>query len=257
LDLDDTLVHQEAMVENAFVLACNQAQDRYGVAPDKLREAVRAHARDLWHHSPAPELAIALGMSSWEGLWSTFPGSDDVLEPLRGWRRTYQARSWADALAELGVQDAEGAAELASLFAGGTFNTRDTVFPDAEPALAELSRGFALVLLTNGPSDLQRHKLTQSGLEPYFSEVAISAELSLGKPNPAVFEAALRSLGGIEAAAAMVGDNRERDVLGAMNAGIRSVWIDRPTGPHCEGPQADLTVRSLGELARLLEAVPV
>ena len=52
----------------------------------------------------------------------------------------------------------------------------------------------------------------------------------LGKPNPAFFEQALRSIDVMAAEAVMVGDDLENDVLGAQHAGLRGVLVC--TGKH-------------------------
>ncbi|HEX2703179.1 MAG TPA: HAD-IA family hydrolase, partial [Solirubrobacteraceae bacterium] len=46
-----------------------------------------------------------------------------------------------------------------------------------------------------------------------------------GKPSPAFFEAALGELGVEAAAAAMIGDDIEADVVGALDAGIDGVLV--------------------------------
>jgi len=50
--------------------------------------------------------------------------------------------------------------------------------------------------VTNGASDLQRRKLAIAGLEEYFDVVVASCDLGLGKPDPAIFDAALSQHGG-------------------------------------------------------------
>jgi putative hydrolase of the HAD superfamily len=91
--------------------------------------------------------------------------------------------------------------------------------------LALLRRHVRLALVTNGASDLQRRKLAVSGLKEHFDVVVASCDVGVGKPDPAIFEAALDGLGVSAAEAVMVGNDRERDVEGAASAGIRSLWI--------------------------------
>ena len=56
-DLDDTLVVEEASAEAAFLETCELAKLQYGVDPRALHATVRETCRDLWHKSPARELA--------------------------------------------------------------------------------------------------------------------------------------------------------------------------------------------------------
>lgn len=98
------------------------------------------------------------------------------------------------------------------------------------PVLAELQalRGrVRLVACTNGPSALQKAKITGAGLVDLLDGAVISGELGgRKKPAPVMFETALRAAGSIAAEAMMVGDNPEHDVLGAQAHGLRTAWID-------------------------------
>ena len=69
------------------------------------------------------------------------------------------------------------------------------VFADVEAALDELAGEYALALVTNGASCLQREKLAASGLAERFDAVVVSGELGIGKPDPAIFAHALAALG--------------------------------------------------------------
>ena len=86
-------------------------------------------------------------------------------------------------------------------------------------------RGATWILLTNGPSDLQRLKLEQAGLADAFDTVVVSGEAGVGKPDPAVFALVLDQLGAAPDRTVMVGDSWERDVVGALAAGMTAVWI--------------------------------
>jgi len=82
----------------------------------------------------------------------------------------------------------------------------------------------------------------------------VRAEL-LGKPAPALFAAALRATGCPPAAAAMIGDDVEADVNGALAAGLRGVLVR--TGKYRPGDEAQLApggalADDIGAAARLL-----
>ncbi|MGV2482242.1 UNVERIFIED_CONTAM: HAD-IA family hydrolase, partial [Salmonella enterica subsp. enterica serovar Weltevreden] len=78
------------------------------------------------------------------------------------------------------------------------------------------------VLLTNGVPDLQREKLFGTGLGEAFDLTLVSGEVGLGKPDPRLFRMALCAFGMGPEEAVMVGDNPERDIKGALSAGIRA-----------------------------------
>jgi putative hydrolase of the HAD superfamily len=71
----------------------------------------------------------------------------------------------------------------------------------------------------------------------------------VGKPEPPLFRIALDRLGLSAAEAVMVGDSVPSDIVGARGAGMRAVLYAPDGGPAA--PEADITIRSFAELARL------
>lgn len=134
-----------------------------------------------------------------------------------------------------------------------------TPFPDAVPALQELrSRGVRLVACTNWDVSVSG-QLERVGLLELLDGVVSSAEAGAAKPNPAVFEAALRLAGAAPAEALHVGDSPEADVAGARAAGMRAVLLDREGGvrhleyPYgCESAEPPSVVSSLADLPSLI-----
>ena len=103
------------------------------------------------------------------------------------------------------------------------------LFDDTLSTLADLNqRGFILGVVTN------RHyggrpfyeDLQTMGLLDYFEydHMAISADLGIRKPNPAIFMHALNRLNVPPEEAAMVGDSLKADILGAKMLNILAIW---------------------------------
>ena len=76
---------------------------------------------------------------------------------------------------------------------------------------------------------------------------AISAEIGVEKPSPAIFERALRDAGSPPAErVAMVGDRLDRDIAPTKALGMRTVWVlrneapDEPTQEQLAVPDATL-----------------
>ncbi|RMD95609.1 MAG: TIGR01458 family HAD-type hydrolase [Alphaproteobacteria bacterium] len=78
--------------------------------------------------------------------------------------------------------------------------------------------------------------------------------LVLGKPAPAFFEAAARSMGCAPGEVAMVGDDAEADVAGALAAGLGMGVLVR-TGKYRAGDEERVTPRPSAVVADLAEAV--
>ncbi len=108
--------------------------------------------------------------------------------------------------------------------------------------------GYRLAVVSNTESSL-RARITQSGLDPYFETLVISDEVHSEKPDPVIFEEALRRMKVDRTRTIHVGDFYAVDVLGARGVGITPILLDS------RGMSADrdvIRVSSLTELADLL-----
>lgn len=120
-------------------------------------------------------------------------------------------------------------------------------FADVLPVLERLVGRYRLGAVTNGNADI--HRL---GLGNLF-EFAISAvEVGVAKPEPAIYQAACRHLELPPEQIVHVGDDPQNDVLGAAQAGLRTVWINREGKEWPGGQRADAEIKTLEELDNVL-----
>jgi HAD superfamily hydrolase (TIGR01549 family) len=206
----------------------------------------------MWQQSATFEYCASLGIGSPTSLLSDFPGDRPEFAKLREWAPGYRERCWTGALRPLvneGIA-VKLASELDSAFRGA-LRLNCPPYDDAIPALEQAARSLNLAVLTNGPGDVQRVKLRASGLERFFIVTVVSGDIGFGKPDPRVFTTALERLdvGGDEAIA--IGDSLERDVVGAHNAGLRCIWLNRDGGARPD-PRPEHEIASLKELAPLV-----
>jgi putative hydrolase of the HAD superfamily len=118
-------------------------------------------------------------------------------------------------------------------------------YPDSAPALLALrERGVKLVVVSNWDFSLHE-RLSETGLTPLLDGALASAEVGAAKPDPAIFEHALRLAGTRDAW--VVGDTPEADLEGARAAGLHGVLIAR----DASAPGA---IRSLAELIPLVSS---
>jgi putative hydrolase of the HAD superfamily len=82
---------------------------------------------------------------------------------------------------------------------------------------------YNLHIITNGFQDLQNYKLNNANLTPYFKTVTNSESTGVKKPNPIIFEFALRQANAKRESSIMIGDCIHADVLGAMNCGMDAI----------------------------------
>ena len=73
------------------------------------------------------------------------------------------------------------------------------------------------------------------------------------KPDPRIFDYALEQAGNPDRERVlMVGDTAESDILGGMNSGLSTVWLNAHGRAQPEGIEPTWTVTSLNELEQLL-----
>ena len=98
-----------------------------------------------------------------------------------------------------------------------------------ELLVALKERGYRVGLIADGSTDESAVLRARHDLDPLIDAVAISDEVGADKPDRRIFEAALERLGIAPAQAGrvvMAGNRLERDVRGANDMGMVSVWID-------------------------------
>ncbi len=115
------------------------------------------------------------------------------------------------------VKDERGATLRAELIPGAAAMVRGLV-----------ARGYRIGLVADGFSDTFRNVLAQHGLLHLFSALSISEEVGVSKPDPRMFEAALDAMGVPRSEyrhVVMVGNHLARDIKGANELGLVSVWL--------------------------------
>ena len=251
-DLDDTLLWDQKSVKEAFAATCKVAEERYGIDPNQLEEAVREAARSLYSTYETFDFTQMIGINPFEGLWGNFLDDHDEFRKMKDIVPAYRKDAWTMGLKTMGIDDPDFGYELAERFPQER-RKAPFVYDETFSVLDALKKNYRLLLLTNGSPDLQNTKLTITPeLAPYFEQVVISGGFGKGKPEPSIFEHALSLMSLEKDEVLMVGDNLMTDILGANRAGIKSVWINRHQN---EGNEVIPTyeIQHLEELFHILE----
>jgi len=133
---------------------------------------------------------------------------------------------------------------------------RDFVLRDGvvETLQALRARGLHIGMVSNIDDDQLGHLIEVAGLREYFDSLLSSEAAGSCKPDPAIFDEALRRAGCAPAEALFVGDTLAQDIAGAKRAGMRSVLIwhrdDKP--PPSDGIEPDHVIREIPELLKLI-----
>jgi HAD superfamily hydrolase (TIGR01549 family) len=99
--------------------------------------------------------------------------------------------------------------------------------PGVLPLLAYLRPRVCLGVVTNGLKAVQQEKLVECQLAGFVDFLLTSEEAGVKKPNPCLFHLALERGNACAETAIMIGDSWGLDVLGAHQAGIGSIWLNR------------------------------
>jgi HAD superfamily hydrolase (TIGR01509 family) len=130
------------------------------------------------------------------------------------------------------------------------------VEPDARAALQQARNlGLRIAICSNTlwrNDEDSRRDWTQLGMADLIDAFVTSNGTGRAKPHPRIFQRALELLDARPDAAAMVGDQLERDVAGAAALGIRTVWKRPLLHEGKVDPKPDATITSLLELGTVL-----
>lgn len=125
--------------------------------------------------------------------------------------------------------------------------------PGAVSLLNALQGKCKMGIITNGFTALQQIRLDRTGLRDHFDLIVISEQVGVAKPHPHIFDYALEQAGNpARSRVLMVGDTAESDILGGMNAGLATCWLNAHNRTLPEGINPTWTVTSLSELEQRL-----
>jgi putative hydrolase of the HAD superfamily len=124
------------------------------------------------------------------------------------------------------------------------------LFPECLEVLQVLrQQGYMVGVISNW--DIRLLELLQGmGLMTYVQHVSISALVGWEKPHSAIFEHALAAVAVSPERALHVGDNLQADALGAQQAGLQPLWLQRQGATHADYP----VIRDLYGVLAWLEA---
>ena len=137
---------------------------------------------------------------------------------------------------------------------------RARMIPGAARAVRKLKRmGYTLALVADGPRGTFENILIPRGLFELFDAYAISHEVGIDKPDRRMFLAALNALNIPPEQyknVVMVGNNLFRDIKGANDLGLVTVWLDwaprRSKIPANPSEVPNFTIKKPSELIRII-----
>jgi FMN phosphatase YigB (HAD superfamily) len=176
-------------------------------------------------------------------------GMVDLIRFLVGNQVEFLARQGPQSVrATFASSDARGRHQTVEQIAAGFVGATRQGMEANRGILEVLKRRFRIGVVSNFYGNLDRI-LKEARMTEMIDSITDSSQVGIFKPQPGIFETALRRLGVLPAAAAMVGDSPDKDCAPAHRLGLTTVWYragGSGDGRHCAS--ADYTIGSLGEL---------
>ena len=241
IDWDDTI----GDFHGAAALALQEMYDKYRLSDyfasyDEFVSLYKPHNIELWDKY-GKDLVTKAFLRVDRFLWPLLHGSK-LLSPAQ--RTTASKASDLQLITALAEQMSEDFLNLTT--------AHFSLLEGAEELVRYLAAKYPLTVVTNGFVEVQYEKFDKSGLRDCFSHIVLSEEVGCQKPNPRIFEEALR-MNGLQAEdVVMIGDSWSSDIQGAINAGIDQIWIRKSKDPLPEGQSATYLVQSLSEVMEIL-----
>lgn len=154
-----------------------------------------------------------------ERLWAQIRDGEIDKDYLRKHR-------FYDSFLFFGIDDYDLAQVFEQNFLDEILNYNDLV-EGAFELLEYLSeKGYTLHILSNGFKEVTYRKCELSGIQNYFKTITSADELNVRKPQPEIYEYALKKANAKKEESIMIGDDWIADVEGALSFGIDAVFFD-------------------------------
>ena len=128
--------------------------------------------------------------------------------------------------------------------------------PGALEAVERLSRKYKLYLASNGTAKVQAGRLESANISHFFQEIFISQEIGANKPDIAYFNGCFGKIPSFDVTKSMmVGDSLTSDILGGIQAGMKTCWVNPQGKPAKPDLQPDYEIQSITQLEALLESI--
>ena len=206
----------------------------------KSETAALYGAYDVVFSTDPPEDLLPVYQEINSGLWKEFEKGTVTIQELK-------IRRFSDLFDYFKLNaDSEAFSEiyLKELGEGGY------LLDGALDVLKSCAGRFRIGAITNGIGNVQRSRIKKAGIGQYFETVIISNDVGIAKPDPGIFTIALEGMNLLKKDdVLMIGDSLSSDILGGINAGLDTCWINR----HEEESGVIKPVFTISKITELME----
>ncbi len=126
----------------------------------------------------------------------------------------------------------------------------------AEDLIKDLKDTYKLSIVTNGLTEVQNKRIRKSVIAHYFQDIVISEEVKVSKPNPEIFELALKNINHRDKSKVlMIGDSLTSDIQGGINFGIDTCWYNPNKVENLKNIKPTFEASTFDEIKALLKSI--
>lgn len=116
--------------------------------------------------------------------------------------------------------------EFANCYAKNLANSSH-LYDESFSLVEDLHKNHKLLMVTNGLTEIQDKRIRKSNIAKYFDDIIISEEVKVSKPDPKIFDIALKGIKDLDKSKIlMIGDSLTSDIQGGINFGIDTCWFN-------------------------------
>ena len=109
------------------------------------------------------------------------------------------------------------------------------LFEGAEEIISDLQKNYDMYIVTNGHSKTQNRRIDDADIRKYFCGVFVSEDIGYQKPMKEYFDFVLSHIRETDKSKVLIiGDSLSSDILGGINAGIDTCWLNLKNQPRGE-----------------------
>ncbi|WP_285060354.1 YjjG family noncanonical pyrimidine nucleotidase [Pedobacter ginsengisoli] len=170
-----------------------------------------------------------LGLASAEAFISTYTENNHSLwadyHVGKITKETLRAERFSRTFIQLGIHPEKIPQQFEDDYVRITPHKKN-LFLGSEKVLGYLKQKYTLHIISNGFKESTLIKMEVSGLNPYFTNVIISEDVGVNKPDKAIFEYALDKAKARKEECIMIGDSIEADIRGAQGFGMKAIYFN-------------------------------
>ncbi|SBS33023.1 Flavin mononucleotide phosphatase YigB [Marinomonas spartinae] len=167
-----------------------------------------------------------------------------------------RCETYKQALKQFGLSSEESAVVAESaMTVFSEWRQKVDLYPHVKNVLEVLRQDYQLVAISNGNADVYHPYI---GLASYFDFAIRADQIGAAKPDPILFETALKKAEVDYTQMVHIGDHPVDDVSGAAAAGVKAIWFNRHGARRWDeswGVRADAEVHSLLELPDVIRSL--